>query len=1226
MSLAEGRIARWGVRMNVLVMNRSSADWIEVKAEIPVHENERLAVLQDYDVLDSASEVAFDDVTRLAAQICQAPVALISLIDQDRQWFKSALGLSASQTSRDVAFCAHAILDPDRVLEVRDAHLDPRFSNNPLVTGEPNIRFYAGAPLVTPDGFALGTLCVIDHLPRALSTEQKTALSALSRNVMAQLELRRVRAAHRKTKAKLRESEDRALELAQFKHAVDQTLDAVWIFDADSLRLEYVNQGAVKQLGYGQPELLQMTPLDFTPDCDDQAFRAKIALILNGSQNTMVLESSHRHKDGASFPVSIQYQLVHPAQQAPRIMAVSRNIRERRTTEAKIRRLNNLCSVLARCNEAVGQCNSEDELFPQVCRIAVESGGMKMAWIGLLDQSTEMVLPAASFGYRAQEYLQDLRISTAAKHPLGQGLTGTAIRENRTVWCQDLESDPRAAPWRQHRAGFGWGASAVLPLLRNGVPIAALTLNADAIGAFDVDIRRLLVDMAAIISSALDHFAHQAAMHTVTAQSHAVVVQSPVMLAQCDGEQRYRFVNQPYADLFALAPADIVGKQMHHVLSVADYVRARPYVEAALAGQACEFERDLPATSQGVRTVHACYVPERDASGRVVGVTAAIIDVTERKAAEEKIRTLAYHDLLTGLPNRRLLFDRLQQALGACARHQRHGGMLLIDLDLFKNVNNNLGQAQGDQMLIETAKRLIGCLRPGDTVARVASTVARMGGDQFVVLLEDLNEDALEAASQATSIGERIQTALRQPYTLADAQHRSSASIGVTLFGGDDATSTEGPLKRANWALHQAKADGRDTLRIFDPVVQAEITQRAALEADLHQAIEKNQFVLHFQPQVSLHTGRVTGVEALIRWQREDGHLVPPNDFIPAAERTKLIVPLGRWVIEEACRQIRRWQDAGLPEIRVAVNVSAQQFLAGDLDAVLANALKDNDVAPHCLEIELTESVLMQAPAEATRMLGRIKSTGVSVALDDFGTGYSSLAYLGQFPIDTLKIDRFFVQTMVTEPVAAAIVTTIIDLAHRLRLTVVAESVETEAQLGLLRKHGCDQMQGYLFSRPLAEPALRALLLEDKRLPPGLDAGLHQKTLLLVNDEPNITASLRRALRIDGYRILTAQSGEEALELMATHDVDVVLAGQRMPNMSGTELLRRACVISPNTVRLILSGYTDLETVTRSVNEGCIYKFMTKPWEDEELRANIADAFRHSEMGRKLSVNTTLAI
>ena len=606
----------------------------------------------------------------------------------------------------------------------------------------------------------------------------------------------------------------------------------------------------------------------------------------------------------------------------------------------------------------------------------------------------------------------------------------------------------------------------------------------------------------------------------------------------------------------------------------------------------------------------AAVSPIHQSDGTLTHYVSVQTDITAQKAAAEQIEKFAYYDPLTGLANRRLLLDRLQHAMAAGIRDKRQGAVLYIDLDNFKEVNDALGHAEGDLMLKQAGERLTACIRESDTAAR-------LGGDEFVVLFEDINEGVLDAATQVQTMGEKILAELKHTYLLASGPHDGTASIGVALFGGASETDAEGPLKRADQAMYQAKAAGRNTLRFFDPQLQALASAQIALDAGLREALEKRQFVLHYQPKVSLRTGEITGVEALIRWQREDGQLVPPNDFIPAAERTKLIVPMGLWVIEEACRQIRAWREAGLPEIKVAINVSAHQFIAGDVDAILSRALNEYDVSPNLLEIELTESVLMQDPDAAVTMLNRIKATGVSLSLDDFGTGYSSLAYLGRFPFDTLKIDRSFVQTMVTEPNSATIAMTIIDLAHRMRLSVVAEGVETVAQLGLLRKHGCDQIQGYLFSRPLAEPALRALLREDKKLPQGPNADLHQKTLLLVDDEPNIASALRRALRKDGYRILIAQSGEEALELMATNEVHVLLADQRMPKMTGTELLRRACVISPNTVRLILSGYTDLETVTRSVNEGYIYKFMTKPWEDDELRANIADAFRHSEMGVK---------
>jgi diguanylate cyclase (GGDEF)-like protein/PAS domain S-box-containing protein len=707
-------------------------------------------------------------------------------------------------------------------------------------------------------------------------------------------------------------------------------------------------------------------------------------------------------------------------------------------------------------------------------------------------------------------------------------------------------------------------------------------------------------------------------VHTTIAAKNRVrnllqAIPDLVWLKDADGV--YLSCNRMFERFFGGAEACIVGKTDYDFVEkeLADFFREHD-LKAMLAGKPSGNEEWLTFADGGHRGLfETIKTPMLDDQGEVIGVVGIARDITARKAAEDNVQHLALYDTLTGLPNRQLLLDRLQQALLACNRHGKKGALMFVDLDSFKDINDTLGHAEGDLMLEQTARRLTDCLRVSDTVAHLGDMVARLGGDEFIVLLEELSEDALEAASRAKLIGEKILSALSRPYTLDSGSRHGSASIGVAIFGNQDEESTDAPLKRADLAMYKAKADGRNVLRFFDPQMQTEITARAALEAGLRRALENRQFVLHYQPQVSLRTSVLAGVEALIRWQTDDGQLVPPNDFIPAAERIGLIVPIGQWVIDEVCRQIRAWREIGLPDIKVAINVSAHQFRAGDLDTVLSCALTKYDVPAHCLEVELTESVLMEDLDQAAIMLARIKATGVTLSLDDFGTGYSSLAYLGQFPFDTLKIDRSFVNGMFTDSNSATIAITIIDLAHRLHLTVVGEGVETEAQLGLLRKHGCDLMQGYFFSRPLTETALRALLQADKRLPLDKSANLNPKTLLLVDDEPNMLSALRRVLRNEGYRLLTAGSRLEALELLAINDVQVLVAGQRMKGISGTELLRQSFVIAPNTVRLILSEYTNLETVTNAVNKGYIYKFMAKPWNDDELRTNIRDAFRYSE-------------
>lgn len=381
------------------------------------------------------------------------------------------------------------------------------------------------------------------------------------------------------------------------------------------------------------------------------------------------------------------------------------------------------------------------------------------------------------------------------------------------------------------------------------------------------------------------------------------------------------------------------------------------------------------------------------------------------------------------------------------------------------------------------------------------------------------------------------------------------------------------------------------------------------LETALCGALDRGEFELYFQAKGDLHNGRVAGAEALLRWRR-GGRLTSPCEFIATAEHSGLIVRIGAWVIDNACARLRAWADQGFGESRLAVNVSARQFHAGDLERVVEEALRRHGVKPACLELELTESMLMADPEATVATLRRLKTIGVKLSLDDFGTGYSCFAYLCRFPIDTLKIDQSFVRAMATEANTASIVAAIIDLAHRLRLHVVAEGVEHEAQLAYLRRLGCDEIQGYLFSQPLPEADYLAMLAAGKRLPDQRDPADGGRTLLLVDDEPGILAALRRMFRQEDYRILTAESAAQGLELLALEDVQVVISDQRMPGMSGTEFLTRVKDMHPDCLRIILSGQADMASVLDAINDGAVYKFFTKPWDDDQLRARVREAFR----------------
>jgi len=458
----------------------------------------------------------------------------------------------------------------------------------------------------------------------------------------------------------------------------------------------------------------------------------------------------------------------------------------------------------------------------------------------------------------------------------------------------------------------------------------------------------------------------------------------------------------------------------------------------------------------------------KNKDGAVTHYVGAHIDITERKAAEEKIQQLAFYDPLTRLPNRRLLTDRLQHGLASSARSGRHGALLFMDLDNFKTINDTLGHNVGDILLQQVAGRLESCVREGDTVARI-------GGDEFVVVLEDLNQHALAAAEETEDVSEKILATLNQPYQLATHEYRNTASIGVILFNGHQQSIDE-LMKQADISMYQAKKAGRNTLRFYDPQMQENITARASLESELFKALEHQQFQLHYQIQVD-SSNRPFGAEALIRWMHPERGLIFSAQFIPLAEETGLILPIGKWAMEVACAQLKAWQqDAFTRDLVMCVNVSAKRFRQADFAAQVQAAVQRHAINPKLLKLELTESMLLEDIDDTIATMNELNAIGVRFSLDDFGTGYSSLQYLKRLPLDELKIDQSFVRDIATDSSDKAIVSTIIAMAQSLNLDVIAEGVETEEQRNFLLKAGCTRFQGSLFARPVPINEFEALL------------------------------------------------------------------------------------------------------------------------------------------------------
>jgi diguanylate cyclase (GGDEF)-like protein/PAS domain S-box-containing protein len=622
---------------------------------------------------------------------------------------------------------------------------------------------------------------------------------------------------------------------------------------------------------------------------------------------------------------------------------------------------------------------------------------------------------------------------------------------------------------------------------------------------------------------------------------------------------------------------------------------------AARAGLHSAFGFPILAGTQplGVMEFYSREMKQPDAAllQMVRAIGSQIGQFIQRKQAEDKLAHLAQFDTVTGLPNRYLFNDRLSQTLVQAKRNDWSIGVLFVDLDRFKAINDTYGHAAGDTLLRQVAARLRACVRAGDTVGRLS-------GDEFAVALTNLAK-----AEDAGLVAQKIVDALAEPFTPDGHQAYVTGSVGIALFPADG-EEPDVLVKNADTAMYRAKQIGRNNYQFYLPQMNEWLMERLKRETLLRGALERKEYRLYYQPKVSLATGAISGFEALLRWEHA-GELVPPSDFIPILEDTGLIVSVGEWVVRTACEQARRWQRP------VAVNLSARQFQHKDVAAMVEQALRETGLDPELLELELTETLLMSDAEDAVRMLRQLKSTGVRLSVDDFGTGYSSLAYLKRFPLDTLKIDRTFVSDAISSPDDATITVTIINLAHSMRLKVVAEGVETEGQCAFFRAHLCDEIQGYYFAHPLDAEACTRALAEDRRLPgPETRPASGATTLLLVDDNESDLELLSGILRDDGYRILTATSADAGYELLARHGADIVISDYLRPAASGIEFLAKVRKLYPDTVRAMLTG-ADPPTLTRAINRAGIHRFLSKSWNSTRVLSEVREAYdQHGRRGK----------
>ena len=519
-----------------------------------------------------------------------------------------------------------------------------------------------------------------------------------------------------------------------------------------------------------------------------------------------------------------------------------------------------------------------------------------------------------------------------------------------------------------------------------------------------------------------------------------------------------------------ILPANYEGGSMAGLLPATVVRKARKYIAIALA------------TKEPQVFDHSLYNNQRFFETRLIAqndntVLAIVREITTRKKSEAKIHHLAYHDNLTGLPNRQFFSKRLRQAINHARENDQKLATLYLDLDRFKRINDTLGHGVGDALLKAVAKRLDRCVRGVDSVARIEThrpdsvRLARLGGDEFIVLIEDVdNED------QVSAVANRIRKALAAPFKYQGHQFIITPSIGISMYPEDSQEKDE-LMMNADLAMYQAKSAGRNNYRFYSGTMNRRSLDRLDMENELQNAIRNQLFDIYYQPKVNLANFRTVGVEALLRWHHPEKGWVSPSQFIPLAEETGLIIPLGAWVVQQACRQLVDWQENGLPDISIAINVSSEQFRHGDLLNSVLDTVKHHGIHAGSLELEITESLLMKNTEETVAALRKFKDAGIRISIDDFGTGYSSLSYLKQFPLDSLKIDRSFVQDLHNNNDDAAICAAILAMAKELSLNVVAEGVEFEEQLEFLRRHGCDQIQGFLVSKPLPPDELKTFVL-----------------------------------------------------------------------------------------------------------------------------------------------------
>ena len=741
---------------------------------------------------------------------------------------------------------------------------------------------------------------------------------------------------------------------------------------------------------------------------------------------------------------------------------IAREVSQRKRTERRVSTFRDYYALLSVINHAIIHSKSSIKLFEFTCNATVKSGHFVFAWIGLVNDVTRQIDRVASAGAHGG-LPENVRISIDPDHADRDGRIIELLFTGEPCIVNTRSGDTHEQMDRcVNEADVG--AYAIFPLRRSGKVVGTLHLYAAESEVFDNDLVKLLSQLSENLSFALGRFEQQAAREATERalresekRFRDIADVAGEYLWENDLQGRFTFLTPKISEFLGYTTQELIGKPASFLMPEGESERVKAWLNENMKadGTFRGLENRLIDKSGRVRWQRVSAVPLYNAEGDRIGHRGTAQDITDLKESEERIIRLATRDSLTELPNRLLFQDRLQQSIEAAKRDKTSVAVLFIDLDRFKNVNDSLGHETGDGLLKAVAERMTQCIRAVDTVAR-------LGGDEFVICLAHLKDP-----SDATKVAAKITEAMARPFDVDGQQINTSSSIGISLYPAD-AKDPSSLLRNADTAMYHAKERGRNNYQFFSADMNERAMIRHRVEVALRKAIENEEFALVYQPQTRVSDSAVIGAEALLRWRHPERGLVAPVDFIRVAEDSGLIEPIGQWVLKEACAQLRRWQERGCPPIRVAVNISARQLL--DPEAFLEYVTRtytECAVDPRQIELEMTESLLLDHFEANAMMLRRLGQSGVRIAVDDFGTGYSSLSYIKRLPIDSIKIDRSFIRDIETDRDDAEIIRAIIAMAHGLKLRVTAEGVETRRQLAALQQLGCDEYQGYLVSKPI---------------------------------------------------------------------------------------------------------------------------------------------------------------